>query len=112
MPCLAPLLVAALFSVGPTWLTPAMAQTMPGPAATSGATPIARMEAQTKELLDINSASLEELRALPGIDEPSARKILENRPYKRKDELLDKKIIPHAVYEKIRNQIVVRRQRG
>ncbi len=47
----------------------------------------------TRALLDINSASADDLKALKGIGEADARRIVENRPYRTKDELVQKKVI-------------------
>jgi DNA uptake protein ComE-like DNA-binding protein len=58
--------------------------------------------------IDINSASPAELQQLPGIGEALAKKIIENRPYKRKDELVQKKVIPGPTYEKIKDQVIAR----
>jgi competence protein ComEA len=58
--------------------------------------------------LDINTASAEELQTLPGIGEAYSKKIIENRPYKRKDELVQKKVIPPATYDQIKEQIVAK----
>jgi DNA uptake protein ComE-like DNA-binding protein len=59
-------------------------------------------------LVDINSASKEELDALPGIGSARADAIIKHRPYRSKNELDDKKIIPHAAYEGIKDRIVAR----
>lgn len=58
-----------------------------------------------KRLVDINSATPQELDALPGIGEAYTRAIIEGRPYKDKRELRWRKIVPRATFEKIRNRI-------
>lgn len=63
-----------------------------------------------EKLLDINSASEEELKALPGIGDALAGRIIKHRPYKRKDELVARKIIPEATYERIKHQIVAKQK--
>jgi DNA uptake protein ComE-like DNA-binding protein len=64
-----------------------------------------------KKKLDINSASAEELMTLPGIGEALSKKIIEGRGkdgYKRKDELVKRKIIPEPTYKKIQAQIIAK----
>src|SRR5687767_11518773 len=61
---------------------------------------------ETVDLLDINTSTTEQLKALPGIGEAYAANIIEGRPYQRKDELVQKKIIPRATYESIKYKIV------
>src|SRR5258708_15744505 len=62
--------------------------------------------ADKKELMDINSASAKDPQTLPGIGEAYSKKIIEGRPYRGNNELVDKKIIPHATYNNIKDQII------
>jgi DNA uptake protein ComE-like DNA-binding protein len=67
--------------------------------------------AQSKStLIDINSASADELIALKGIGEARARAIIQGRPYARKDELVQQKIIPQSVYDEIKDQIIAKQK--
>jgi DNA uptake protein ComE-like DNA-binding protein len=64
----------------------------------------------TTALLDINSATKEELMKLPGIGEVYSDKIIKGRPYKGKNELLSKEIVPKATYEKIKDLIIAKQK--
>ena len=60
--------------------------------------------------LDINSASAADLQTLPGIGDAYSKKIVDNRPYKRKDELVKKKVVPQGTYDKIKDHIIAKQK--
>jgi DNA uptake protein ComE-like DNA-binding protein len=58
--------------------------------------------------IDINRATAEELKTLKGVGDARAEAIIKGRPYKRKDELVQRNILPQRVYDDIKDQIVAR----
>ena len=77
-------------------------------AAQSAATSAAKQAKSAADLLDINTASVAQLKSLPGIGDTYAQKIVAGRPYTRKDQLVQKNIIPQATYSKIAPLIIAK----
>jgi DNA uptake protein ComE-like DNA-binding protein len=65
------------------------------------------LKAVTGTPLDLNSASLDQLKALPGVGEQYAKKIVAGRPFKKVDELMSKNVVPKSVFDQIKSLVAV-----
>jgi len=83
---------------------PAMPAVPAMPAAAKKASAAAPME-----LVDINSATEAELKAIPGIGDEYSKKIMAGRPFANKSQLLSKKIVPKPVYDKVKDMIIAKK---
>jgi DNA uptake protein ComE-like DNA-binding protein len=90
------------------------AQTSATPAASPTPAPkptqtVSEKIAASKSLLDINTATLAQLKALPGMGDAYVQRIIAGRPYTAKNQLVTRGILPQDAYEKIKEQIIAHR---
>jgi DNA uptake protein ComE-like DNA-binding protein len=110
---------AAALTLGLLAAAPAMAQTAQPATSAGKTTPMTKAAPATDakmapapkaELLDINSATADALDALPGVGKAYSAAIIKGRPYKGKDELVQKKIVPEKTYDGIKDKIIAKQK--
>ncbi|MBI4909229.1 MAG: helix-hairpin-helix domain-containing protein [Acidobacteria bacterium] len=96
-------LITALLSLA--LMAPAQA---PKKAADAAKAATKAAESKAGDLIDINTASIEKLKSIPGIGDAYSKKIVDNRPYRAKNELVTKKVLPEGVYDKVKDLIIAK----
>ena len=90
------LLAATLVFTLPLAITAQKAAKPAAPAAAAAAT----------DKIDINTATADQLKAIPGIGDAYSKRIIDGRPYTAKNQLVSRGILPQGVYDKVKDQII------
>ena len=75
----------------------------------SASKPATTAAAAATDKIDINTATADQLKAIPGIGDAYAKRIIDGRPYTAKNQLVSRGILPQGVYDKIKDQIIAKK---
>ena len=107
------LTIAAPVLAQPVSTTPnASSPTATAPTKAPETTPRSTAALPNTDLVDINTATAAQLKALPSVSDSDSAKIIQGRPYSEKSQLVSKKVVSEATYDKIKDHIVARQPRS
>jgi competence protein ComEA len=103
-----PVGLLALTIAAPVLAQPAMMPASPNAPKASAGESRSTAAAPKADMVDLNTATAAQLKALPGITDNDATKIIQGRPYADKSQLLSKKVVPEATYDRIKDHVVAK----
>ncbi len=102
------LMPLALVALGALMASPVLAKQATTPETKAKPQTAAKASTPAAELLDLNTATEAQLEALPGVGPAYAKKIVAGRPYKSKDELVRRKIVPESTYKQFKDKVIAK----